>query len=176
MAINCQQNNNSKTIIGERIKSARKIKKLSQAELADKLELTQGFIGHLEKGRNQPTLDQITRMAIILDCNMSWLATGEGEMRPDFTYKNKAGDIIIGEIKQVYNDKEVKPGSNIIIIDEQHRSMIELMDSAPDKKAELVALVKGYLMGEKSKKKQKSINKKPVFNPNKIKGGIKWDF
>jgi transcriptional regulator with XRE-family HTH domain len=81
MTINCQQKNNSDTIIGERIKIARKAKKLTQADLAEKLHLTQGFIGHIEKGRNMPTLDQIMRMAIVLDCNITWLATGEGKTR-----------------------------------------------------------------------------------------------
>lgn len=82
MTINCQQKNNSVTTIGGRIAYARKLKKMTQVALAEKLELTQGYIGHIEKGRNQPTLDQIMSMAIILDCNMTWLATGEGEMKP----------------------------------------------------------------------------------------------
>jgi len=36
-------------------------------------------------------------MAIILDCNVSWLATGEGEMRAGFTNKHECGSVVIGE-------------------------------------------------------------------------------
>lgn len=78
MTINCQQKNNSICIIGERIKSARKFRKLSQTELAEKVGLTQGFIGHIEKGRNQPSVELLAHFAIILSCNITWLATGEG--------------------------------------------------------------------------------------------------
>lgn len=160
MTIKCQQENNSITTIGGRIKIARKAMKLTQAELADKLELTQGFIGHIENGRNMPTLDQINRMAIILDCNMTWLATGEGEMRQPQAERVTEKPVefrIEGRVKGqkvIFSSKD-HAGEELIIIDEQHRAMIELMETAPEKKSELLALVRGYLAGGASAFKQK---------------------
>lgn len=65
--------------MGERIRQLRKYRKLSQAELAEKLEVTQGFIGHIEKGRNQPTVEILARISIIFDRSMTWLVTGKEE-------------------------------------------------------------------------------------------------
>lgn len=137
MAINCQQKNNSVASIGERVKKLRKAKKLTQAQLAEKLELTQGYIGHLESGRNHPTLDQIMNMAIIFDCNMIWLATGEGEMFVQDEPPKLNPDLSNGAL---------------LVVDEQHREMVGLMASAPGREAELLALVKGYLAGGKKDK------------------------
>lgn len=47
--------------IGDRIKSARKERHLTQGELADKLSISQGFLSHIEKGRNNPTTDKMVQ-------------------------------------------------------------------------------------------------------------------
>lgn len=107
MSINCQQKNNSICIIGERIKLARKSRKLSQTELAEKVDLTQGFIGHIEKGRNQPSVELLARIAIILGCNITWLATGEGDSGLDGKYCADSLDKpLVGQGYSVLSDLE----------------------------------------------------------------------
>ena len=51
--------------------------------------------------------------------------------------------------KNIFVSSDSSDANTVVIIDEMHRAMIDLMDSAPKEKNELVALVKGYLMGKK---------------------------
>ena len=67
--------------ISERVKIARKKKGLTQGELAEKTGVTQGFLSHIEKDKNQPTAEFIIRLTHILGISAHWLLTGEGEMR-----------------------------------------------------------------------------------------------
>lgn len=129
MTIKCQQKNNSLATIGARIKNSRKAMKLTQAQLAEKLDLSQGFIGHIEAGRNQPTLDQIMRMAIIFDCNMTWLATGEGDVAApkEISYptadglKNAdlTGEITEGFVQVPRYEVSASAGHGVVIHSEQ---------------------------------------------------------
>jgi len=66
--------------IGERIKLIRKNKGLSQKDFAKKLNLTQGFLSNIEKGRHNPTAEVLNRIANTCDINGHWLLTGEGNM------------------------------------------------------------------------------------------------
>ena len=62
--------------IGNRIKTARKEMKLTQAELADKLSLTSSSrqtIGEWEKGKLRPHLDYMLRMCEIFECELGYL-------------------------------------------------------------------------------------------------------
>ncbi|MFZ4857955.1 MAG: helix-turn-helix domain-containing protein [Desulfuromonadaceae bacterium] len=147
MTIKCQSKNNSETTIGQRINKIRKSIKLTQAQLAEKLQLTQGFIGHIEKGRNHPSLEQINNIAIILGCNMLWLATGKGDIYPHST--GLTPDL----------DPDLSKGA-LLVIDEQQREMVSLMASAPGRGAELLALVKGYLAGGNTGKNGQNDNGK----------------
>lgn len=107
MTIKSQQKNNSIATIGERIKHVRKLRKLSQAELGEILGLTQGFIGHIESGRNQPSIKFVERMAKAVNCNTMWLATGSGNVENDPDYVITYSDNIhVGEIKPVYSKHE----------------------------------------------------------------------
>lgn len=65
--------------IAERIKSARKQRKLTQAQLAKALGVSQGTIGNLESGIREMPCDLLS-LALALGVHASWLASGKGPM------------------------------------------------------------------------------------------------
>ena len=73
--------------IGERIQEARKKKKLTQKELAQKLGLATGTIQQYELNKRQPRLDLLREIAAALDISIFELmgATDEGNGLVSFT-------------------------------------------------------------------------------------------
>lgn len=63
------------TTIGTRIKSARRDANISQEELARRVGVSQGAIGHLESGRTRNT-HLLVRIASALGVSAEWLETG----------------------------------------------------------------------------------------------------
>lgn len=57
--------------IGEKIKSLRKKMDLTQEELADRSELTKGFISQLERDLNSPSVDTLSNVLEALGTNLS---------------------------------------------------------------------------------------------------------
>jgi transcriptional regulator with XRE-family HTH domain len=64
------------TIIGQRIKNARKNKKLSQTELAALLGVSQPTVGNWESGNHEPRHAIVSRIAYALDVRHLWLISG----------------------------------------------------------------------------------------------------
>lgn len=67
------------TELKDRLKSARKYARMTQAELAKAVPISQGTISDLESGRNKNTTS-LVRIAQVLDVSPTWLATGQGQM------------------------------------------------------------------------------------------------
>lgn len=88
--------------IGHRIQLVRKNTGLSQVVFAKSLDLSQGFLSNLEKGRYQPTPEILIRITIIYHIDANWLLIGTGEMKPDFYYKKTDGSSFTGEVKSNY--------------------------------------------------------------------------
>ena len=68
------------TDFGKRIKAARKHAKLTQTDLAEKIDIAQASLSHLENS----AFSSAHTVQIATACGVSahWLATGEGEMVP----------------------------------------------------------------------------------------------
>ena len=66
--------------ISQRITQARKMRGLSQERLAERMKVSRGACGHWERGKALPSTEHLTKLAIILNVPMEWLATGKGEM------------------------------------------------------------------------------------------------
>ena len=66
------------TEFGQRLKTARKAAKMTQADLAKKVGIGQSTIAELEKSGNGSS--HVPVMAAVLGCSALWLATGEGQM------------------------------------------------------------------------------------------------
>lgn len=66
--------------IGERIKKARQAKGLSQEELAQIINSTKSAISRYESGKRQPRLDQLHRIAVVLQVSDDYLLSGEAQV------------------------------------------------------------------------------------------------
>lgn len=59
--------------VGERIKQLRKLKKITQQELANKAGLSNMTIYHIEKGNKQPSADTLAKIADVLNVSVDFL-------------------------------------------------------------------------------------------------------
>ncbi|MFK5894422.1 MAG: helix-turn-helix transcriptional regulator, partial [Pseudomonadota bacterium] len=64
--------------IAQRIRIARKLKGWSQAQLAEKLNLSRGSCSQWERNVTSPSVDHLSKLALLLDVHFEWLATGRG--------------------------------------------------------------------------------------------------
>lgn len=72
------------TFMKDRIKQIMDVEQLTPSAFADKLQLGRAVISHILNGRNNPSLDVVTRILTKIDyINPDWLITGHGDM-----YKN----------------------------------------------------------------------------------------
>lgn len=62
------------SVLAYRIKELRKEKKLTQQELADKLDISTAAYGFYEQGRNVPPLSKIKLMASLFDVSIEYLS------------------------------------------------------------------------------------------------------
>lgn len=63
-------------IIGGRIKSKRKAAGKTQEQLAEKLSVTVGYVSQMERGVTKISLDTLSEICSILNCDMSFFITG----------------------------------------------------------------------------------------------------
>lgn len=68
--------------IGERIQYARSHRGYSQVQLANMIGVTRGACGQWERGISSPNIENLSRLALILNVAFEWLATGRGQMEP----------------------------------------------------------------------------------------------
>ena len=66
------------SIIGERLKKARKSKKLTQEQLAESLDVSVAFLSRVERGDVKANLNRLTQICDILDIPLSYVLTGSG--------------------------------------------------------------------------------------------------
>ena len=63
-------------IIGERIRTSRKQRKLTQENLAECCNLTVEYISKIENGKAKPTIDTLGMICEAIDCDMGFLFSG----------------------------------------------------------------------------------------------------
>lgn len=71
-------------IIGSRIKKERKVSKLSQEELAERLNISTSFQSRMERGATKISLDMLARISEALDIPLSLLVAGVAESSNHF--------------------------------------------------------------------------------------------
>lgn len=69
-------------MLGERIRSKRVDKKLTLKELADRTELTQGFLSQVERGLTDPSITSLRRIAHALDVPIFYFLMDEAKANP----------------------------------------------------------------------------------------------
>lgn len=53
--------------IGKKIKAARRSKKISQCRLAQSLNISEGYLSHLETGKNTPSIELLLNLCNLLE-------------------------------------------------------------------------------------------------------------
>lgn len=65
------------TGMGRRIRNTRLRKKMTQAELAEKCDLSTSFVGHIERGSRKASIESIANIALCLGTSLDFLLFGE---------------------------------------------------------------------------------------------------
>lgn len=78
----------------DRIKRIMDQANLTPAKFADKLQINRAIISHILNGRNNPSLDVVTRILGEMNyINPEWLLSGEGNMyKPGFSREPSSGE------------------------------------------------------------------------------------
>ena len=104
--------------ISTRIKEVRKLRNLSQRALADKINVTDSAISQYETGQTEPTIKNLSSIAIAVDCSFEWLATGRGE---------KEIEDFLQQLAQNY-----KKDKRLILLNDDRAELLELIEKLPD--------------------------------------------
>ncbi|MEG0766237.1 MAG: helix-turn-helix transcriptional regulator [Clostridia bacterium] len=62
--------------IGARIRRARKMSNLTQSKLAERVEISTSFLGHIERGSRIASIETMARIAIELELSLDTLVFG----------------------------------------------------------------------------------------------------
>ena len=98
------------SIIGERLKKARKDKKLTQEQLAEKLDVSVAFLSRVERGDVKINLPRLNQVCDILDISISYILTGSGSNSKNYLnedFSNLLKDCSPEKIKLIYDIAKV---------------------------------------------------------------------
>ena len=87
-------------LIGERIKQARKARGLTQETLAEKLNVSIGYVSQVERGITKISLDLLGAISSILGCDVAALISESAIKSGEYLESE-----IISEIKKLDNNK-----------------------------------------------------------------------
>ena len=85
--------------IGAKIKHMRNQKGLTQNELADRCELTKGYISQLENNLNSPSIATLTDILSALGSNLAEFFREETEDKVVFNFSGKLAPIVLKNVK-----------------------------------------------------------------------------
>ena len=98
------------TIIGERLKKSRLSKKLTQEQLAEKLDVSVAFLSRAERGDVKINLSRISELCDILDVSISYILTGTVSNSKDYLtedFSNLLKNCPPEKIKLIYDIAKV---------------------------------------------------------------------
>lgn len=72
-------------LIGVRMQATRKQQKMTQEHMAERLQVSVGYISQIERGITRPNLEMLSEICICLDCELTYLLTGT--VRGDRDYR-----------------------------------------------------------------------------------------
>ena len=92
---------------GKNLTSVRKLRQLTQLELATLLDVQPRMVGRWEQGVAKPKFDYIVKLAQILEVSLDYLILGEeGQNRPEFEIQNKRLKELCKHVDQLNNDDQ----------------------------------------------------------------------
>ncbi len=74
-------------MIGKRIKNARKAAKLTQEQLAEKINVTVGYVSQCERGISHMNLEKLSEVADVLECDLSLFVSGTSTKNNDYLHE-----------------------------------------------------------------------------------------
>lgn len=83
--------------IGERVRQARQARGLSQADLAELLNVSDGYISKVELGKNAMTVTVLVKLSDALNVSADWLLRNKTREAQEYT---------IAELEEVFTDCE----------------------------------------------------------------------
>ncbi len=86
----------------DRLKKLRKIKKLSQKEFGDRINLSQNQVSCMETGTREITRRNALSVCKTFNVNLKWLLTGEGEIFRDIVDDYNIKDEEVKEFVRLY--------------------------------------------------------------------------
>lgn len=98
------------SIIGERLKKARKDKKLTQEQLSEKLDVSVAFLSRIERGDVKINLSRLEQLCDILDISMSYILTGTGSNSKNYLseeFSNLLKNCPAEKLKLIYDISKV---------------------------------------------------------------------
>ena len=110
-----------------RLLSADRDKPVTQREIAEAVGVTEGQVGHWEKGRQKPDLDMIELLAVALNVRPEWIAYGTeprtaSAQRPSGPVLRVAGlEIPLATLQRV-SDEEIAEGIEVLRREEAQRA------------------------------------------------------
>jgi transcriptional regulator with XRE-family HTH domain len=129
----------------ERLIEARSAAKLSQAELAKRVQCGQTTIASIENGRNQGS-KVLPRVAVILGVEVLWLAEGRG---PKYRDGNTPPDLPPGALDpQSIEDPLVRIADalhDLVIVGSVHDEIMQLVSLRADESREQQRLILEHL-------------------------------
>lgn len=75
--------------IGERIRECRKLKRMSQSELAEAIGVSDNTISNMETGNNNVKLENIEKVADFFKVSLDYLVKGVGQTPSDDDFLNR---------------------------------------------------------------------------------------
>ncbi len=90
----------TKKLIGLRIKELRKKRKLSQERLAEFAAITAAHMSNIETGKENPTIDTVSRLALALDINVADLFEFQ-----HLSSRRELQKIIVDTAKKAHDDE-----------------------------------------------------------------------
>ncbi len=94
--------------LGDKIRKQRQRMNLTQEKLAEKIDISESFMGHIERGDRKLSLDTLVKIAQELDISIDYLLLDTIKLEPD-TYLNE----IVTALGQK-NKKQVKALLSIV--------------------------------------------------------------
>lgn len=84
-----------KKLFGARIRSLRETRGLTQEQLAEKIDMHPVYLSNIERGKENPTLNVLIRMSMVLDVEMSEL----------FDFKHEASSKALREMLKKFSNE-----------------------------------------------------------------------
>ena len=69
--------------MGDRLRERRRAMKLTQEELAKRIDISASFVGHPERAEKTPSRDTVAALCAALEVSMDWLVWGKHSIRCD---------------------------------------------------------------------------------------------